>query len=268
MNNLLQAIWVEFLKIRSSPMPLLTLLGFSLAPLVGGFFMIILKDPELARRVGVVSDKAQMLSGAADWTTYLGLVAQASALGGIILYSFIASWVFGREYSDHTLKDLLALPTPRQRDCRRQVCRHLSVGSGADPVCVSACAGCRYGSCPAARLIRNILARQHHHFANRAAHHPPRHPDCLFCQCRTRLSAADGRRHACRFFGTGDRRHRLWRIFSMVNPRAGQWDGRTPICTARMDKLSYRVRYRTRWRCRDLLLVADGRPESLNRKSL
>lgn len=113
MNNLSQAIWVELLKMRRSPMPLLTVLGFSLGPFVGGFFMIILKDPELARRMGVISSKAQMLSGSADWTTYLGLIAQVAALGGFILFSFIASWVFGREYSDHTLKDLLALPTRR-----------------------------------------------------------------------------------------------------------------------------------------------------------
>ncbi|OQY35846.1 MAG: hypothetical protein B6243_04270 [Anaerolineaceae bacterium 4572_5.2] len=34
-------------------------------------------------------------------------------MGGIILFAFISSWVFGREYADHTIKDLLALPTPR-----------------------------------------------------------------------------------------------------------------------------------------------------------
>jgi ABC-2 type transport system permease protein len=50
---------------------------------------------------------------ALDWPTYLGILAQATAIGGIILFSFVSSWVFGREYSDHTITDLLALPTPR-----------------------------------------------------------------------------------------------------------------------------------------------------------
>ncbi len=113
MNNLRQAVWVETLKFRRSKMPLLTLLGFFLVPLMGGFFMIILKDPEFARRVGLISAKAQLLAGAADWPTFLNLLAQAVAIGGIILFGFIGSWVFGREYSDHTLKDLLALPTGR-----------------------------------------------------------------------------------------------------------------------------------------------------------
>jgi ABC-2 type transport system permease protein len=112
MNNIAQAVWVEMLKARRSRMPLFTALGFSLVPLAGGFFMIVLKDPELARRVGLISAKAHMLAGAADWPTYLGLIAQ-SAIGGIILFGIIASWVFGREYSDRTVKDLLALPTSR-----------------------------------------------------------------------------------------------------------------------------------------------------------
>lgn len=113
MSNISQAIWIELLKARRSRMPLLTALGFSLAPLAGGFFMIVLKDPDVARRMGLISAKAQLLAGSADWPTYLGLLAQATAVGGILLFGLIGSWVFGREYADHTLKDLLALPTSR-----------------------------------------------------------------------------------------------------------------------------------------------------------
>lgn len=113
MSNITQTVWVELLKARRSRMPLLTGLGFSLMPLVGGFFMIILKDPELARRVGLISAKAQVLAGVADWPTYFDLLSQAIAVGGIILFSLIGTWVFGREYSDRTAKDLLALPTSR-----------------------------------------------------------------------------------------------------------------------------------------------------------
>ncbi|MEZ4706017.1 MAG: ABC transporter permease [Caldilineaceae bacterium] len=113
MNNIRQAIWVEVLKARRSKMPLMTLLSFALAPFVGGFFMIVLKDPQMARRMGMISAKAQIVAGSADWQTYLGLLAQAIGIGGIVIFSFIASWVFGREYADHTVKDLLALPTGR-----------------------------------------------------------------------------------------------------------------------------------------------------------
>ncbi|MDJ0756865.1 MAG: ABC transporter permease [Ardenticatenaceae bacterium] len=113
MSQIAPAIWVEFLKARRSKMPLLTFLGFLLVPFIGGFFMIVLKDPDLARSLGLISTKAQIMAGTADWPTFLGLLAQAAAVGGLILFGFIGSWVFGREYSDRTVKDLLALPTPR-----------------------------------------------------------------------------------------------------------------------------------------------------------
>ena len=114
MMKLAQAIQVEILKARRSKVPLITLLGFSLAPFAGGFFMIVLKDPDLARRMGMISAKAQIVAGVADWPTYLGILSQATAIGGVILISFVCSWVFGREYSDRTIRNLLALPTSRQ----------------------------------------------------------------------------------------------------------------------------------------------------------
>jgi ABC-2 type transport system permease protein len=118
MNNFRQAARVEVQKARRSRMPLLTLAAFSLAPLAGGFFMFVLKDPQLAQRMGVISMKAQIVAGTGpraggDWLTYLGILAQALAIGGILLFSLITSWVFGREYADHTISDLLALPTAR-----------------------------------------------------------------------------------------------------------------------------------------------------------
>jgi ABC-2 type transport system permease protein len=35
------------------------------------------------------------------------------AVGGLLVFSFIATWVFGREFSDATTRYLLALPLPR-----------------------------------------------------------------------------------------------------------------------------------------------------------
>lgn len=108
-----EAVRVELLKARRSKMPPLTALAFSLAPFMGAFFMIVFKDPDVARRMGMISGKAAIFGGGADWHTYLGLLAQATAIGGVVLFGFVSSWVFGREWSDRTVKDLLALPTPR-----------------------------------------------------------------------------------------------------------------------------------------------------------
>jgi ABC-2 type transport system permease protein len=82
--------------------------------LMGGLFMIILKDPEAARSMGLISTKAQLLAGVADWTTFFNILSQAVAVGGAILFSIVTAWVFGREFSDHTIKELLALPTSRE----------------------------------------------------------------------------------------------------------------------------------------------------------
>jgi len=113
MKNLSSALWVEFLKGRRSKVPFFTALGFSIVPLIGGLFMIILKDPEAAKSMGLISAKAQLTVGVADWTAFFNLIAQAVAVGGAILFAIVTAWIFGREFSDHTAKELLALPTPR-----------------------------------------------------------------------------------------------------------------------------------------------------------
>ncbi|HRW03928.1 MAG TPA: ABC transporter permease [Caldilineaceae bacterium] len=107
------ALWTESLKMRRSKVPLLTALGFSLAPLVGGLFMIILKDPARAREMGLLGAKAQLTVGVADWPAYFGILAQAVAVGGALLFAVLTIWVFGREFIDHTAKELMALPTAR-----------------------------------------------------------------------------------------------------------------------------------------------------------
>ena len=114
MTNLLSALWAETLKARRSKVPLFSALGFSIAPLVGGLMMIILKDPEAAKSMGLISTKAQLMAGVADWPTFFGILAQAVAVGGGILFAIITAWVFGREFSDRTVKELLALPTSRE----------------------------------------------------------------------------------------------------------------------------------------------------------
>lgn len=113
MSRLCDALWVEWLKARRSHMPLVTALACAILPLVGGLFMVILRDPELARRAGLISVKAQIMVGTADWPTYLNFLSLASAVEGVLIFGLVATWIFGREHADRTLKDLLALPTAR-----------------------------------------------------------------------------------------------------------------------------------------------------------
>ena len=114
MNNFLSALWAETLKARRSKVPLFTTLGFLILPLVSGLFMIILKDPERAKDLGIISVKAQLVGGVADWPSFFGMLKMGIGIVGLILFAIITAWVFGREFSDHTVKELLALPTTRR----------------------------------------------------------------------------------------------------------------------------------------------------------
>jgi ABC-2 type transport system permease protein len=114
MNAFLSALWAEMLKARRSKVPPLTAAAISILPIVGGLFMMIMKDPERARAMGLIGAKAQLLSGGmADWPSYFDFLAVGTAAMGALLFAFITAWVFGREFSDHTAKELLSLPTPR-----------------------------------------------------------------------------------------------------------------------------------------------------------
>lgn len=112
MSKILICISVETIKFYKSKIPLISMLALSLVPFAGGFFMFILKDPTLAQNLGFISAKASII-GTADWPSYFMLLSQAIAIGGLVVFGFVFSWIFGREYSDRTIKDLLALPMSR-----------------------------------------------------------------------------------------------------------------------------------------------------------
>jgi ABC-2 type transport system permease protein len=47
------------------------------------------------------------------WEAYLGDVVNIFSIIGFVGCGLITSWIFGREYADHTMKDLLVLPVSR-----------------------------------------------------------------------------------------------------------------------------------------------------------
>lgn len=113
MDSLSSMIKIELLKISRSKGPLLSAVVFLILPLAAGLMIFILKDPEFARKVGILSMKAELMGSTADWPTYLGFLGLMSAMGGLIFFSLLCSWIFGREFSDGTLKDWLAVPVSR-----------------------------------------------------------------------------------------------------------------------------------------------------------
>ncbi|MBK7410044.1 MAG: ABC transporter permease [Saprospirales bacterium] len=114
MKSLIAALWVEILKIRKSNMWWATILFFMFVSSMMGLLMFVQIHPEISSKLGMIGNKASMLRfGEPNWQNYGTLLIQGIAGVGLVGIGFITSWIFGREFSDHTIKDILALPVSR-----------------------------------------------------------------------------------------------------------------------------------------------------------
>jgi len=114
MNNLSDMIWIELRKAIRSRMPLFTVIGSLFMPLGIAFLIFVSRNPDISRKLGLVSAKANLVAySATDWPAYLGFCGQMIGAGGFIIFVLIISWVFGREFTDGTVKDILAVPVQR-----------------------------------------------------------------------------------------------------------------------------------------------------------
>ncbi len=112
MKHIAVALYAEIMKNRKSKILLITLLIFIFIPMMMGLMMFIARNPEMAAKLGLIGMKANMF-GNNDWTGYFALLSQVIASLGLIGFGFVTTWVFGREHTDRTMKDLLALPVRR-----------------------------------------------------------------------------------------------------------------------------------------------------------
>jgi len=103
----------EFLKLRRSRVTWGTLLGLSLAPLGLALFMWILREPGRAASLGLLGTKANLSGLEATWPFYASTLTTVIGVGGLLLLSFIVAYIFGREYTELTAKNMLAPPVAR-----------------------------------------------------------------------------------------------------------------------------------------------------------
>lgn len=114
MKSLNATLVSEFMKLRRSKILWITILLFIFIPFMMSLMFLLQKHPEISQKLGIIGTKASMLRlGKADWPTYLGFLTQVMAGIGLMGFGFVSSWVFGREYADRTIKDILALPVLR-----------------------------------------------------------------------------------------------------------------------------------------------------------
>ncbi len=103
----------EWLKVRRSRVPLVTFVVLAIGPLAGGLFIYIAADPQRAKDLGLLGQKAELSGITADWSGMLMFSTQIASAGSLLLFSFIATWLFGREFVDGTAHYLMSLPVSR-----------------------------------------------------------------------------------------------------------------------------------------------------------
>ncbi len=112
MKRIQAALWMEVLKVRRTKILPISIYFFIFIGIMMGLLMFLSMHPEIASRSATMTAKTSFLGGS-DWTTFYDLLIQIILTVGVIGSGIIASWCFGREFSDRTIKDLLALPVPR-----------------------------------------------------------------------------------------------------------------------------------------------------------
>jgi ABC-2 type transport system permease protein len=112
MNSFIAALHVETTKVIKSKMLWGTMIFFVFIAFMLSFMVLIAKRPDILGNSAIMSTKASFISKA-DWSGYFMLILQMGLSLGLIGPSIVTIWVFGREYSDRVIKDLLALPVSR-----------------------------------------------------------------------------------------------------------------------------------------------------------
>jgi len=110
--NFNAALWTEYKKIANSKILWATVILFIFIPCMMGLMIYIVRHPEISAKLGLIAAKASLF-GNADWQAFLGIMQQSVATIGLVGFGFVTAWVFGREYIERTIKDILALPVSR-----------------------------------------------------------------------------------------------------------------------------------------------------------
>lgn len=108
------ALWVETLKVRRTKIFPISIAFFFFIGLMMGMLMFLSSHPEIAKRSSIMSTKTAFIQGN-DWAAFYDLLIQIVLVITVIGSGFITSWVFGREFSDRAIKDILALPVNRSK---------------------------------------------------------------------------------------------------------------------------------------------------------
>ncbi|MDR0430289.1 MAG: ABC transporter permease, partial [Tannerellaceae bacterium] len=109
------ALKAELIKNRHSKILLISFIAFSIVPVMGGVFMLVMKNPQAMSKASLLNAKMETMNFSADWNGLFMILTMGMGIGGILIFGFIISWIFGREYAENTVKDLLSMPTSKSK---------------------------------------------------------------------------------------------------------------------------------------------------------
>ncbi len=141
------ALFAEWLKLRRSRVPWIALAALCLGPVMGSLFVVVLRSQALAASNPALAAKASLTGFSPDWVGFSALMAQVIGVGGVLVFGFVTSWLFGREFSDRTAKDLFALPVSRRSIVMAKLIAVMMccVGLACGAVMVAFCLGLALG---------------------------------------------------------------------------------------------------------------------------
>lgn len=113
MKNIRIAFIAECIKMRRSKIFWVTIGLFIFIPTMMGLLMLVAQHPEIAKKLGIVGTKAELF-GENNWYGFLMMMNQLVATVGLIGFGFVTAWVFGREYIERTVTNILVLPVSRE----------------------------------------------------------------------------------------------------------------------------------------------------------
>lgn len=116
---MIRALKTEFLKLKRSRTLLWTALVVLAYAVTSTILANAFKDPEMVKNVGAVGGAFSEAAAAGlyqvTWANQLRGVAQGVAGSwGVLLFSFVTAYVFGREYKEDTQKNMLTVPLRRE----------------------------------------------------------------------------------------------------------------------------------------------------------
>jgi ABC-2 type transport system permease protein len=112
---LAKVLSAEILKLKRSKITWLSFVFYTFFALMAWFVLWIVKNPDAARGLGLIGQKASFASNGItpDWPGLFTFFAELNLMGGMLIFSFIVIYLFGREYVEGTAKNMLALPIRR-----------------------------------------------------------------------------------------------------------------------------------------------------------